>query len=273
MRQKLIVVFFLLLFPACHAFAGEDENLFNSTAAIKDEIHTIGHEALDVLRTPIDMENYGLIGTVLVAGGVGLTFVFDDNIRDDLRANRSHALDRTADVGSAIGNPLVHIGVAGAIYGGSVLAGNEKWKETGLMLGEAALLADASSLVLKEAIGRERPFVSGDKGSFKPFQFDSNYDSLPSMHMASSFAMASVMSATSESFLAKALYYTAAGFVGFSRMYQDKHWASDVVLGAAVGELCGRVVVKYHASGKERKFALVPGVSANAVSLALATEW
>src|SRR5450830_1224197 len=59
--------------------------------------------------------------------------------------------------------------------------------------------ADAATLVLKGSIGRGRPYVNGDKRNFKPLQFDSDYDSLPSMHAASSFAVASVMSGASES--------------------------------------------------------------------------
>lgn len=269
MRPRLFAVFFLL-FLAPNAFAGE--NLFNSKTAIKEEASTLGGEALDVLRTPFDTKNGGLLATFFVAAGVGLTYVFDGDIRNDLQKNRSHALDRTADVGSAIGNPLVHIVAAGAIYGGSIIAGNEKWQKTGLMLGEAALLADAASLVIKGSVGRGRPFASDDKGSFKPFQFTSDYDSLPSTHVASSFAMASVMSAASESLLTKTLYYTAASFVGLSRMYQDEHWASDVILGAAIGELCGRVVIRYHTAG-QRRITLVPLISGNSGSLALVAPW
>jgi membrane-associated phospholipid phosphatase len=64
----------------------------------------------------------------------------------------------------------------------------------------------------------------------------------------------------------------AATFVGFSRMYEDKHWASDVLLGAAIGELCGRVVTRYHTAGK-RRFALAPTISGNSASLALSAMW
>lgn len=70
--------------------------------------------------------------------------------------------------------------------------------------------------------------------------------------------MASVMAATSESMATKALYYAAATFVGFSRIYQDKHWASDVVLSAAIGELCGRIVMATHVK-KVTRFQLSPG--------------
>jgi membrane-associated phospholipid phosphatase len=247
------------------------DTVFTSTTAIKQEAVRLGDEALEVVKTPADIENHGLIGTLAVAGAVGLTYVFDANIRNKVQGIKGRTLDRAADVGSAIGNPFVHLGIAAAVYGGGALAGSPKWQETGEMLGEAALLADASGFLLKGAIGRGRPTVTSDKGSFRPFQFKSDYDSTPSLHTASSFAMASVMAATSESIPAKLFYYTAATFVGFSRIYQDKHWASDIVLGAALGELCGRVVTGYHARGG--RLALVPAVSRDSAMLIVQSAW
>jgi membrane-associated phospholipid phosphatase len=41
------------------------------------------------------------------------------------------------------------------------------------------------------------------------------------------------------------LAYAAATGVGLARMYNDKHWASDVALGAAIGTLSGRIVLRY----------------------------
>jgi membrane-associated phospholipid phosphatase len=94
---------------------------------------------------------------------------------------------------------------------------------------------------------------------------------MPSMHTSSSFALASVLAATSDSILMKAAYYGAATFVGFSRAYQNKHWASDVVLGAALGELCGRVVTSFHAGTS--RVALIPKAYESGAGLALAGIW
>jgi membrane-associated phospholipid phosphatase len=263
----LIVLIVVLVAPLAHA----EEDIFTSTQVLKEQVKRLGNEGLEIIETPVDVKNYGLIGTLAVGGAVGLTYVFDTDIRNKVQGIKSKTLDNATDVGNIIGNPFVHLGVAGVVYGGGILAGSPKWRETGEMLGEAAILADATGFILKEAIGRARPFVNGDKGSFRPFQFKTDYDSMPSLHTASSFAMASVMASTSESLLTKALYYSVATFVGFSRMYQDKHWASDVVLGAAIGELCGRVVTNYHAS--HGKIALAPMVSGDSASLALVGSW
>jgi hypothetical protein len=266
-----LFVFSLLCLVAFADHALATDTVFTSTAEIKKEAVRFGDEALEVVTTPVDTKGYGLVGTLAVAGAVGLTYVFDADIRNKVQGIKGRTLDRAADVGSAVGNPLVHVGIAAAVYGGGALADSPKWRETGEMLGEAALLADATGYLLKEAIGRGRPFVANDKGSFRPFQFKSDYDAMPSLHTASSFAMASVMAATSESIPAKLFYYTAATFVGFSRIYQDKHWASSIVLGAALGELCGRVVTGYH--GRGGRVALVPAVTGDSAMLVMQGKW
>jgi membrane-associated phospholipid phosphatase len=39
--------------------------------------------------------------------------------------------------------------------------------------------------------------------------------------------------------------YGGATLVGLSRMYHNRHWASDVALGAGIGTFSGLKVVKY----------------------------
>jgi len=263
--NRLLNPLLLIFLFSSPAFA--EDNLFNSTDAIKNQIVRLGEEAVQVVTTPVSKD--GIFYTLATAGAVGLTYCFDDNTRTKVAGVKGKGLDRATDVGSLVGNPFVHIGVAAAVYTGGVAAGSEKYRTLGEMLGESVILANAAAFILQEGIGRSRPFKTGDKGSFKPFSFTTDYDSMPSMHTASSFAMASVVARTSENFSVKLLSYSAATFVGFSRIYQDKHWASDVLLGAAIGELCGRVVTHYHATKKAFKFTLAPSVSSEGASLVL----
>lgn len=259
--------FFLIAVIIVLTTAGRGSADEGVSAAVRQEMATVGNEAAEFLAAPFRTDNGAILGTLAVAGAVGLTYVFDDEIREKVADNRGNTLDKATDAGSLVGNPLLHLGIAGAVWGGGLMADSPKWRDVGLMMGEAAVIADAATLVIKQAVGRGRPLTGNGKESFRPFRFESDYDSFPSMHAASSFAMASVVTQTSGSVTAGLLSYATAAFVGFSRIYEDKHWASDIILGAAIGELAGRVVTRVHAGGG--KLAIVPAVSGGSATLAL----
>ncbi len=120
---------------------------------------------------------------------------------------------------------------------------------------ESVILATAITGVLKTTAGRARPFVSNDTNP-ADWRFGGGFgnadrQSFPSGHTTTAFAVAS--SITSETnrlhptyvkFVAPVLY-GGATLVGLSRMYHNKHWASDVVLGAGIGTFSGLKVVRY----------------------------
>lgn len=260
----------ILLLAPVKAFPSEINDVTFS-GEIAAGARRLGNEAVDLAAAPFQLENGNILITLGVAGAVGLTYAFDEQIRDKLTARTDRSLNKAADAGSLMGDPYLHLGLATLVYGGALLADSAKWKETGEMMAEALILADASTLFIKEASGRGRPGATRDKGDFRPFGLKKEYDSMPSMHTSSSFALASVLAATSESLAMKAAYYAAASFVGFSRAYQNRHWASDVILGAALGELCGRVVTVFHA--RRSSVALAPTAYESGAGLALVGSW
>lgn len=258
----MMTVLFFLSLPVC-----AEETTF--TGEFKGFSSRLLEEGADFATTPFTVNDGNLFWTLGIAGAIGLTYAYDGDIRDKLQGSiRGRTMDKVTNAGELIGNPYLHLGLSALVYAGGIAAESPKWKETGEMLAEAAILADGSTLLIKEAAGRGRPVATTQKSNFRPFQFKNDYDAFPSMHTASSFAMASVLARTSDSLPVAILSYTAATFVGFSRMYQNKHWASDVLLGAAIGELSGRVVTAYHAD-KSRRLVLLPGISGDSVTMNL----
>lgn len=93
---------------------------------------------------------------------------------------------------------------------------------------------------LKFLIGRPRPKIMDAVGFSLGPSITSGFDSFPSGHAASAFALASVM--TFYYPWMRYPFYFYAVLVSFSRIYINAHFTSDVFAGILLGLWIGRIV-------------------------------
>jgi membrane-associated phospholipid phosphatase len=147
--------------------------------------------------------------------------------------------------------------IGASMYGVGRVTKQERLAEVGLHGTEALIIGAVAGEVLKDVFGRARPYVDStpnpnDWQLMRGFKRGGAYQSFPSGHSTAAFAAAAAVSAETSLwypaatyfFIGPALYAGAAG-VGLSRMYNNRHWASDVILGAAIGTFAGTKVVRY----------------------------
>jgi Capsule assembly protein Wzi/PAP2 superfamily len=121
------------------------------------------------------------------------------------------------------------------------IQGDDQKRETGILSGEAAIGALVDTEVFKYAAGRERPFVGTSPG-----RFFVGGDSFPSVHASVSWAIASVIAHEYPGPLTDLLAYGVAGGVSAARWAGQKHFASDAIIGSALGWYMGRQVFRAH---------------------------
>jgi membrane-associated phospholipid phosphatase len=148
--------------------------------------------------------------------------------------------------------------IGGSLYGIGRLVHNERMADLGLHGTEAILVGTAVTGLIKGTAGRARPYVDRTKprdfGFARGFRDGSDYQSFPSGHTLVGFAAASAVTAETARWWPKSKWYIGpamyggATLIGLSRMYNNKHWASDVMMGAAIGTFAGPKVVRYHHS-------------------------
>jgi membrane-associated phospholipid phosphatase len=125
----------------------------------------------------------------------------------------------------------------------------------GMHSGEAIVLGGVLAEGLQMTIGRARP--SRDITDPRDFRFgkgfsNDDYTSLPSAHVTVAFAAATAAAIeTRRSWPGATRYvipiaYGTAALAGMSRMYKNKHWASDVVAGAGLGAYSALLFDRYN---------------------------
>jgi membrane-associated phospholipid phosphatase len=148
--------------------------------------------------------------------------------------------------------------IGGSLYGIGRLAHIERMADLGLHGTEAILVGTAVTGLIKGTAGRARPYVDLTKphnfAFLRGFRERSDYASFPSGHTLVGFAAASAVTAETSRWWPDSRWYIGpvmyggATLIGLSRMYNNKHWASDVMMGAAIGTFAGTKVVRYHHS-------------------------
>jgi membrane-associated phospholipid phosphatase len=155
-------------------------------------------------------------------------------------AATARTLEETLDPGRTIGDGYVQLGGAVATYLGGRLFHSPRVATVGAELIRAQVVTEALTETLKVAVHRTRP--------------DGTNLSFPSGHTSASFATATVLQ-REFGWKIGAPAYALASYVAVSRMAERKHYASDVVFGAAIGIVSARAI-KIHRG--EHDFAISP---------------
>jgi membrane-associated phospholipid phosphatase len=167
-------------------------------------------------------------------------------------------LRTTATIVRTIAQPGAVI-IGTSMYAVGRLSHDERLAEVGLRGTEALFIGAGFANLLKDSFGRARPFVDtvspnpDDWQLLRGLHRGGNYQSFPSGHTVAAFAAAAAVSAETSRWWPQLTYYAigpvlygGAAAVGASRMYENRHWASDVIMGAAIGTFAGTKVVRYH---------------------------
>lgn len=207
------------------------------------------------------------VGTVALAGALLLDRAFDGAVRDGGGGD----LQPFADVMDYGGRPQYALALLGGTWAVSELAGRGEAAEAAMHVTAALAAGGLVNGALKYTIGRERPNETDDPHRYRPFATLNRWQSFPSGHTAVAFTLASAVSEEARSPWVTALAYGGASAVAWSRVYEDKHWASDVTAGALLGIVAGRGTVRlFHRSrdgGAPPALAVGPGLVAVRISV------
>ena len=197
---------------------------------------------------------YILGGLAVTAAAVRPLDTYMTNKLQDPRLQYSPVLGRGAATVRVLAVPGSLIGSAG-FYGVGRARHDPAMSDVSLHTFEAVALTGVLTTGIKLVAGRARPYVdTSNPHNFKLMRGRTSdaYQSFPSGHTSTAFAAATALTAEAgewrpkDRWIVGGVTYTLATLTGISRIYNNYHWASDVMAGAALGTVTGLAVVRYN---------------------------
>jgi membrane-associated phospholipid phosphatase len=185
---------------------------------------------------------YWLIGIVIAATAIAVSFHFDDSVRDFMMQHQNPAVRNFMRYVSLLGDWPTHTAVGLLLLVLAWRRGSEQWTRIFLAMLLAMMLAGVAGTVIKRTVPRARPSVYTDTRWGGP-RFSSKYHSFPSGHVGASTAFFGVLLIARRRVGLACLPIPI--LIGLSRMYIGAHYLSDVVCAAVLGILCALVVAHF----------------------------
>ncbi len=169
--------------------------------------------------------------------GIPSIFYIDLPVHNYLNTHNPYK-EEIAYLGSC-GDKYIILPTTISFYGYSYFTGN--YKDLSYQLFYSSVLSFTATSLMKFIIGRERPEY-GNHLSFNPFSFDDRFFSMPSGHAAISMSLGMSFFYSTDNTIYKSLSLAIPLITGFSRIYTEKHYLSDVLIGWGIGYVSATIV-------------------------------
>ena len=165
--------------------------------------------------------------------GVILVSVADRNVSHEAPESNSNFARGLAHGAEHGGNPLTIAPLLGAAWLAGRVTGNAGMSASSLRIAGGIAASAAVAGGIKYLAGRSRPYEAPDDAD--EFRALSGHTAFPSGHTTVAFSLASGIDHETSARWVPFVVYPLAGIVGWSRLRDNRHWASDVLAGALVG--------------------------------------
>jgi membrane-associated phospholipid phosphatase len=201
----------------------------------------------EIVTSPARWEGSDWIRASLVVGMTVGLYALDQEIRDWAQDSRNGTSDDISAVFEKVGNGLYLLPSLGVFYLYGHLAEDGKARRAALLSLESLVLSGVFTNVLKYSTHRHRPNSGDPYDTWDGPGLSTSDLSFPSGHATTAFSVLTVIASEyGEHTAVPIIAYSAAALAALSRVHDDKHWASDVFFGSALGYFTARAVLRYN---------------------------
>jgi membrane-associated phospholipid phosphatase len=262
----ITIIIWLIYFPLMSSDSSENLPTDNKDPKSDTFFKALLKDEAEIWTSPL---RFSIRDWAVVAGlsaVTGYLIVKDESLYERVKTYQmNHAwVDKISPSLTLLGDGNVSLGISGLFFISGSIFKDRKARDTSKLVLMSLIHSGIVVQLLKHLSGRQRPEAedgqdhwAGPSGFFKRYKNHSDmfYDSFPSGHTITVWSTATVIAHQyNKTPFIPILSYSLAALSGMSRVTEDKHWVSDVVVGAVLGFAIGKFVYKKRSS----RFLITP---------------
>lgn len=213
-----------------------------NSGQLKSDLKNIFETSKEYFNSPLNYDSKDFQKIGILSSAVILTSSIDDEIKNLIRTNFDSTNSLLSNFDSYYHIEFMSVAIIGT-YIFSSLTENNSLRNLSTNLLSSSLLTSLTTFGIKTFFGRSRPYVTDNQYELNWLEFEDKFLSFPSGHTSLAFSFSTIMAEEKNNFIWKSFWYSAATLVGISRIYNNKHWFSDVLMGAAIGYFTAKFVL------------------------------
>lgn len=189
-----------------------------------------------------------------ITGATGVVMLtLDEPFQEMMLRNQSETFESVSEVLYPLGNRVPPLLLTG-MYLTSLALKNRRMEHASLSVAKSLAISTLFYTASKSIIRRQRPTRTDDPYDFVPPFTNKGYTSFPSGHTNTAFSVATAISLEyNDKKWVPWVAYTLATLTSVSRMYDNRHWFSDVIIGASIGHFVTKAVYRQEYKRREAK--------------------
>ena len=192
-----------------------------------------------------------LKAAIIVSATYGL-MNFDETIRAEVQEEQVLRGTIPIEFGRMWGEPIATGVIGGFLLLQGAITNNVKNRNTAFEIIQSQLYASSVTGILKIGLGRARPYMNRGAFDYTLFHIATrDLWSFPSGHTTMAFALSTTLSQSTDNEILKIAFFIPAVITAYARIYEDKHWASDVFFGAFIGYFTANFFSDLHKSKEQ----------------------
>ena len=223
------------------------------------------YKTKDIIISPTQWSTQDWLKSSVILSSSSIAYLIEPSINNIIISKENTLIRSIGDVGNVIGHPFLLVPLTSISYTVAYYSNYPKLERASLLAIESLILSGVIVKGIKMTFQRHRPRETNSNSQFNGpgLSLSEKNQSFPSGHSALAWATATSFALEFKNNpVIKFSSYGLATFVAISRLFDNAHWASDAIIGSAIGHFIARYTAKNNLNSvSNSKLSFMPTIS------------